>query len=320
MSDKTSFQDALNRLQDSKKDIPSGHLRFYSDLDGNSLRLFLDTWRGTPLTRQLTLLDRLLSHLDTDTLVNYEAVGRALLNDPSAEVRARAVRLLTEARDPRLIEPFREILQNDFDLDPRIEAATLLGEFILHGELEKLPEATQRQIEDALIAVINHKDHPTLRQRALESLGYSSHPKVFALIEEAFQRADPAWVASALCAMGRSHDDERWNDDVVSMLLHDDPRIRFEAVKAAGELEIKTATSVILQMLEDDEEDDEVAAAAVWTLSQIGGEDARVYLVALIEQTEDEDALEFLEGALENLDFNEEMSKFDLLALDKDDE
>jgi HEAT repeat protein len=118
--------------------------------------------------------------------------------------------------------------------------------------------------------------------------------------------------------MGRSHDNQ-WNDDVVSKLLDEDPRIRFAAAEAAGELNIEAAAPTMLQMLEDEEEDDDVISATIWSLSQIGGEDARIYIVNLIENTEDEDLVAFLEDALENLDFNEEMDKFDLLTLDEDD-
>ncbi len=106
---------------------------------------------------------------------------------------------------------------------------------------------------------------------------------------------------------------------MVSKLLDEDPRIRFAAAEAAGELNIEAAAPIMLQMLEDEEEDDDVISATIWSLSQIGGEDARIYIVNLIENTEDEDLVAFLEDALENLDFNEEMDKFDLLTLDEDD-
>ena len=56
------------------------------------------------------------------------------------------------------------------------------------------------------------------------------------------------------------------------------------------------------------------------TRRQIGGEDARLYLLNLLEQTEDEDAVEFLEDAIENLDFNEELNSFDLMSLDEDED
>ena len=90
-------------------------------------------------------------------------------------------------------------------------------------------------------------------------------------------------------------------------------------MEAAGELVIEDAVPILLQILDDEEEDEDVVTAAIWSLSQIGGDDARIYLVALIDQTEDEELVEFLEDALENLDFTEEFNKFDLLTLDEDD-
>ena len=319
MAETILFQNVLDYLLDVKRDIPQSHLKLYSDLDPKSLELFLDIWPSVKASRKLLLLDNLLANLETDNVVSYEEIGHALLDDADGEVRARAIRLLAESDDPKLGSKLIEIFLNDADLAPRMEATTLLGEFILLGELEKLKQQLQYKIEDALISVIRSDDNPTLRKRALESLSYSSRPEIAALIESAFERADPAWVASALRAMGRSHDD-RWNDDVIGRLLDEDPRIRFAAVEAAGELGIEYAGPILLQMLEDEEEDDDVATAAIWSLSQIGGDDARIYILNLIENTEDEDLIELLEDALENLDFNEELNKFDLLTLDEDDE
>jgi hypothetical protein len=318
MATKISFQNVLTHLLDSKKDIPQSHLKFYSDLDPKSLKLFLDSWAHVQPTRKLVLLDQLLSHLDADTIVSYEEIGQALLDDPDGEVRARAIRLLVESDNPKLAGKLVDIFLHDEELAPRMEAVKLLGEFILLGELEKVKQDQQRQIEDALISVIHSEDDSVLRKRALESLSFSSRPEIAALIKSAFERVDPAWVASALRAMGRSHD-ERWNENVVSMLLDEDPLIKFAAVEAAGQLIIEDAVPILLQILNDEEEDDEVAAAAIWALSQIGGDDARTYLVALIDQTEDEELVEFLEDALENLNFTEELNKFDLLTLDEDD-
>lgn len=318
MSETITFQSVLEHLLDSKKDIPHSHLQHYSDLDPKSLRLFLDVWPSVQSNRKLLLLEELLSYLNSEVLVSYEEIGRALLNDADGEVRARAIGLLAESNDPELVEVLIEIFLNDADLAPRIESANLLGEFVLLGELEELEEELQRKVEDALISVIRSEDNPSLRKRALESLGYSSRDEMVNILESAFQRADPTWIASALRAMGRSHD-SRWDDDVVSKLLDEDPRIRFAAAEAAGELSIEAAGPIMLQMLEDEEEEDDVISATIWSLSQIGGDDARIYLVSMIEQTEDEDLVAFLEDALENLDFNEELDKFDLLSLDEDD-
>jgi HEAT repeat protein len=319
MTDTLSYQNVLDHLLDSKKDIPQSHLQYYSDLDPKSLRLFMDVWSSVKPERKLLLLDALLVNLDSDNIVSYEEIGRALLKDADGEVRARAIGLLAEANDPKLADTFINIFLNDAELAPRMEAAQLLGEFVLLGELEELDTNLQREVEDALIKVIRREDTPALKRLAIESLGYTAREEAIIIIESAFQRADSAWIASALHAMGRSHDN-RWDDDVVSKLLDEDPRIRSAAVQAAGELSIEAAGPILLQMLENlEEEEDEVITATIWALSQIGGEDARIYLLNLIEQTEDEEMTAFLEDALENLDFNEEMDKFDLLSLDEDD-
>ena len=318
MAETLSFQSVLDYLLDSKKGIPQNHLQFYSDLDSKSLRLFMDIWSSVKPERKLLLLSELLKNLDTDNIVNYEEIGRALLNDADGEVRAFAIGLLAESNDPKLALTLTDIFLTDAQLAPRMEAAQLLGEFVLLGELDELNTELKNKIEEALISIIRSDENPSLRKRTLESLGYSSRDEMPNIIEAAFHREEAGWVASALQAMGRSHND-RWNDDVVSKLLDEDPRICFSAAQAAGELNIQRAVPIMLQMLEDEEEDDDVISAAIWSLSQIGGEDARIYIVNLIENTEDEDLVAFLEDALENLDFNEELDKFNLLTLDEDD-
>lgn len=318
MAETLSFQSVLDHLLDSKKDIPQSHLQLYSDLDPKSLRLFMDVWSSVKPERKLLLLSELLKNLESDHIVNYEEIGRVLLKDADGEVRAYAIGLLAESNDPRLASTLTSILLTDEVLAPRMEAAQLLGEFVLLAELDELDTDLKNKIEDALMTVIRSEDNPALRKRALESLGYSSRDEMVNIIETAYQRADSSWVASALRAMGRSHDN-RWDDDVVSKLLDEDPRIRFAAAEAAGELNIEAAAPIMLQMLEDEEEDDDVISATIWSLSQIGGEDARIYIVNLIENTEDEDLVTFLEDALENLEFHAEMDKFDLLSLDEDD-
>lgn len=316
MADQTSFQTVLDALQESKKDFPKRYLQLFSDIAPLELQTLLDVWPRINLTRKLVLLNGFLNLMESDMLVSFEDIGRALLNDPDAEVRASAIRLLAEANDAKLAGSLIEILKNDPELDPRLEAAKLLGEFVLLAELDEFPDEVHIQTEDALLFIHNGEDHAALRRTCLESLGYSSRIEVEALIRAAFNRTDRAWIVSALVAMGRNSDDQ-WTDQVVSMLVDVDTRIRFAAVKAAGELRIEEAGPLLLKLLEE-EEDDEITSAAIWSLSQIGGEDVRPYLENLIDQTEDEDLIAYLEDALENLDLTEDLDKFDLLAVDED--
>ena len=218
----------------------------------------------------------------------------------------------------KLVAPFLKILEGDEDPETRAEAASSLGKYIELGELEELPAKTQRQVEDALLTKANSEDQLIVRRHSLEALGYSSRPEVITLIESAFRRSNPDWQASALFAMGRSFD-ERWEEEVLSRLLDENPLVRLAAVEAAGELALVSARKILFQVLEE-EEDDEITAAAIWSLSQVGGEDVRLYIENLIDLAEGDEQVEFLEEALDNLVFTEEMGRFDLMSFDPDGE
>jgi HEAT repeat protein len=316
--DKAAFQSILEGLFDENNHFARPYLQRYSDLDPKSLQALLEIWPRLKPARKLLLLDGLLALLDSDTLVSFDDLGRALLTDGDAAVRSRALRLLSECDDPKFVPTLISILQNDSEIEPRLEAATLLGEFVMLGELEELPEKEHHAAVQALLDICAGNQEPKLHRRALEALGYSSRPEVRTLIESAYQRTDPQWVASALTAMGRSSD-EHWEDQVVRMLLNDDPRVHLAAVEAAGELSLDAARPILLKTLGEAEED-EITSAAIWSLSQIGGEDVRVVLEYLLDQAENDEQIEFLEDALDNLAFTEDSERFDLLAYDAEDD
>jgi hypothetical protein len=60
-------------------------------------------------------------------------------------------------------------------------------------------------------------------------------------------------------------------------------------------------------------------SAAIWSLSQIGGEDVQIVLEKLLDEAEDEDLIAFLEEALDNLAFTEDLDRFELMSFDPDD-
>jgi HEAT repeat protein len=117
--------------------------------------------------------------------------------------------------------------------------------------------------------------------------------------------------------MGHSQD-ERWNGDVIDKLLDEEPQIKAAAIEAAGALSIQEAVPMLIQTLDDEETEDDSVAAAIWSLSQIGGDEARTYLVGLADQTDDEELSEFLEEAIENLDFMEDFNNFDIFSFDEE--
>jgi len=264
------------------------------------------------------LLGELQTLTDNDTRVCFDDFARAILNDPDAQVRISAIHLLEECDDAKLVPIYLKMLSDDPEASARKAAAAALGKFVQLGELEGIPKKTQRRIEEALQEKANGEDQASVRRQALESIGYSARPEAMVLIKSAFQREDPDWQASALSAMGHSSD-ERWEKEVLPKLLDEIPRVQSAAIEAAGELGLTSAREILLKLLVDEENDD-LVSTAIWSLSQIGGEDVRVYLEGLLDQTEDEDQVEFLEEALDNMAFTEDLAKFELLNLDIDDD
>ena len=314
----TSFQSVLDALLSDRKEFPRRYLQEFSDMGALELKALLEMWPQVKPSRKLTLLEELTSLAEKDTLVSFDDFARALLTDPEPEVRTRAIRLLDEYEDPKVVPSYLDMLKNDPDVNVREDAANALRLFVDLGELEEIPASIYHQVEDALLASAASEDNVRVRRVALESLGYSSRLEVMTLIESAFQREDPAWQASALVAMGRSADD-RWDDEVTRSLVHVDDRIRKAAVQAAGELSLQSARPILLKML-GEEEEPSILSAVIWSLSQIGGEDVRTYLENLLDQLEDDEQIAFLEEALDNLAFTEDLERFDLLAFDPDEE
>jgi HEAT repeat protein len=157
-----------------------------------------------------------------------------------------------------------------------------------------------------------------VRRRALESLGYACHPEIPDFIRRAYDSNDEEWLQSALFAMGRSCD-SKWTDSVLRMFDHPDSVVRYEAIRAAGELEAEAAREPLFDLLEEGTDDDDIYYAAIWSLSKIGGEGVRSLIEIALEETEDLDDIRFLEEALENLDFTEQINTFDLMYIDDDD-
>ena len=109
----------------------------------------------------------------------------------------------------------------------------MLGLFVKWGEFDDIPEDIHHQIEDALLDILNGEDEPFVRRYALEALGFSSRVELPVLIESAYNREDTDWMASAVFAMGRSNNSERWAEPVLHEILAENPQLRLAAMQAA---------------------------------------------------------------------------------------
>lgn len=311
MSDSSEipFQTITEALLDQETPFDPRYLHRFSDLEGEDLEIFQDVWPRVSLGRRRALVEDLNELGGADDLLSFENIGRLTITDEDAQVRTYAVQLLWEFEERDLIPLFLELLESDPVPEVRAAAATGLGLFVYHGEIDRLPKSHLDQIENTLIKAARKDQSEIVQCRALESLGYSSRGEVAALIEPAFISGGHEKIASALIAMGRSMD-PRWEKTILQMLNSKIPALRAEAARAAGELEINDSIPLLVELTDDSEHT--VRSAAIWSLSEIGGDQARHTLEKLFRETEDDHEADLIENALDNIAFTDGMQPFSL--------
>lgn len=315
-----SFDKVISALLDITHPFQPVHLHRFSDLSNSDLQLLMTAWEKIDPNRRVSLLEDLEDLADADTLVSFDDLGKFALNDPNPRVREIALRLLWECDDPALVSKFIQMVDTDPDQKVRSAAATALGQFIYIGELEEIPESILHRIENKLLDLTNNEaETKLLRRRALEALGFSSRPELKDLIRAAYSKDDHEWLVSSIFAMGRSAN-STWIPFVLDMLDSENEEVLFETVRAAGELEAAAARKPIMKIVKSQPAGSEVRMAGIWALSKIGGEKVRDTLEDLLERSEDEDEIDLLEDALENLEFTEGFNKFGLLDYEPEDE
>ena len=304
-----SFGKLIEALLDFEVPFPPRYLYSLSDLYGDEFAQFQAAWPDLPDWRRQGLLEDLELMFEGDTLLSFESICRLALEDPNSQVRFIALRSLQDYEVKDLIHFFLQLLGGDPDEEIRALAASNLGKYVYLGETERLSPTSLETIENSLLKATQTGESPLVRRRALESLGFSSRGEVPDLIEYAINTQDENWMTSALFAIGRTYD-QRWAPNVLKLLDHSSSRIRIEAIRAAGELELADARPHLLDALEADEPEDRMAAA--WSLSQIGGGGLQQIFESLLNKSENDEETEVIEEALDNLVFNQSIGLYDL--------
>ncbi len=300
----------VEALLDEDKPFPPLYLHRFSDMEDADITRLKKIWNNVPVWRRQALMEDIEELGDSDYILSFEALALFALHDDDPKVREIAIRSLWDYDSRDAIKPFIDILENDPVMEVKAAAASALGKFIYLGEIEEIPQKIFNNIENLLLKKINSSEAQLIRRRALEAMGFSSRKEVTNLINTAFQSDNAEWKASALLAMGRSAN-EGWIPQIKSMLDSDNSELRYEAVRSAGELEAKICIPDLVILLDDDEED--ISLAALWSISQIGGKGIQEILEKRLEDARTEDKAEFIESALENLEFTNSTSLFSLL-------
>lgn len=315
---KKTFKEVLEELATDEK-LSSAKLYALSKMNRECLQTFSQIWPTIEVQRRRTIVQELMETAEVNFEVDFDPVFLTALGDEDAQVRATAIRSLWEYEQPSLITPLIHLLKTDEAEIVREAAAGALGKFVFLKELEEIDWHQGELAEEALLTTI-HQASETLdvRRRAIESMAYSSHPRVIDIIEAAYYSDYDKMQVSAIFAMGRSAD-VRWVPRVIEELDNPSTEVRYEAARACGELESKEAVDRLIQLLEEDE-DSEVQEMVIWALGRIGGSKARHVLEAYLDSEADNLALA-AEESLDELNlFDDAMMLYDFEFDDEEDE
>ena len=292
------FSDVLDALFNEEQ-VPVHLLFRLSDMLADEKKRFFAAWAEGEDDRRQEIMRHLADLAEDNFVVDFSPIFVKGLTDSLAGVRQAGLDGLWDATDVRLIPWVLGLMQTDEDQDVRATAASTLAHYVLLSEWGQIP---QRPLEPAIAALLAaYEDEETavpIRRSALEALGAANHPRVPALIEEAYENDDPAMQLSAIFAMGNSAD-PRWLPTILAEMTNPSADMRAEAAQAAGTIGGSDAISQLAELTQDDDED--VRAAAIVALGMIGGDDAQMILSDLLEDPDFEDLREIIQESLEVL-------------------
>ena len=186
-------------------------------------------------------IDRILNGKDIDGLLT-------LLKDDNMMVREKAVTIIGDTGNPRVVRPLIELLRNDREWRVQKAAAEALEKF-----------GDKRAIEP-LIEALKDKDK-LVRQAAQEALAHE--PRAVDPLIQLLDDKDRSvrWqVVSLLEGLG----DKKAVEPLIKMIRDPDQNVRKTAVRALGRLKDERAENPLIEALKDkNEEVREVAASAL---------------------------------------------------------
>ena len=299
-----ALESEIDELSDPSKRLSARHLADLSDLDAADARRLADAWPSIVPERRFSIVSELTELTEDNVDLNFDAVFKTALADGDANVRAAALRGLTEHEGRDLITVLADLLRNDADAGVRREGAIALGRYALAAELGFLRDDDAEAIRATLIESAEDADEDErVRARAVEALGALSGDETDNLIESIYGEESLSLKVGAVDAMGRSCS-ETWLPVVIRELQNQAPEMRHAAAFAAGEIGDESAIPPLKRVAIEDP-DPEVRLAAVHALGEIGGKRARVALQGVLY--EGDDALrEAVEEAMSELSFHDD--------------
>jgi len=296
------FERALNDVLEREGVLRAGHVAGLSGPSREEIDLFVARLLEDRSERKRELFDVMVRAAEDSFELDFTDLFRPFLNDADPAIRRLAIEGLWEDEGADLVQPMLGALRSDADALVRAAAAMSLGRYLWLVICEELPARVGQRIEAALRAAFNDPGEDVeVRRRAVEAMAFGSEEWVRTSIERAYDDDNPLMRESAVFAMGRNADPV-WTETVLAEMLSESPSMRYEAARAAGEMQLRRAVTRLIALVQDP--DTEVNQMAVWALGQIGGKRARATLEKLVDG--DNEALSAAASeALDDLGFAE---------------
>lgn len=217
------------------------------------------------------------------------------LKDPELKVRQKAVEALGELRDQRAVEPLISLLKSGDECmkylvieavgEIRDKRATgLLLDLFKVDKGEKMVETLgrlgdARAVEPLIALMLENQNRAQMVAYALWNI--EDGKGISRLIELLYDKDDTVRALSAFalgcaCGIPRGYKpDSRAVEPLMDLFLHDNARVRSDAIWALGKIKDERAGDLIIAAFWD--EDEEVRKSAIQACAYFPNEDRRIY-------------------------------------------
>lgn len=239
------------------------------------------------------------------------------LIDPDEEVRAEAREELTLQMDDDLARVFLDLIAGDGNEDVRADTVIGLGPIIEEAGMDfddeddfewgpELGPGISRETFDTILREVQEvykaESQPKLvRRRAFESLVRHPQPWQKSEIRQHFASGDRDWKLTAVFAMGYVPGFEK---EIIELVSSGEGDFLFEAVRAAGNMDVKGAAGRIRAIAQSEDADRDLRCIAIEALQYVDP-DCEDLLERLTE-SRDEEVAEVAAAVLEELSMLEE--------------
>jgi HEAT repeat protein len=280
--------------------VEPGRVPELTDPSREQVQTFSSLWPDLPVSVRRELVREMKRQGDENLSLDFTRYFRVAMTDSDDEVRALAIRSLWEDDSRSFLQDVTELAMSEESAAVQEAIAVALGTFSYRIEVEELTSDLAAQAQQALFHLIDNGRNWMVRRRALESAAYMSrNQRVKELIQEAYESDFEQECAGALVAMGRNLDAD-WYPLIRRELNNDDPDIRCEAARAAGEFGEAELIDRLAKLSSD--EDEEIRDVSVRSIGKIGGRHA-IDTLRYLETQVDEELKAVVREALDEAEF-----------------